>query len=544
MNCDFGIYFVKYFDRRKSSYEKEKLKMNLKELLFLFTLFFCIDLNACWNGELVSKHLIVSNFFASLTKHQVLNLISFISQQKPHHQHHNHHKHQDRQHHHHHHRFRKSRHIAVDCDSQILEKSNITFLAYAAGLNEHCSKLATDIFERRLASNFIEILTVDSVSFDILKHFGHLIPNLAINLVRFGSLCTANEISKYRNFLQYASHYGRNSVINLRISYNENCWNTQYDVDIFNGIKSSFDRVENVSINLRGATISTNNVRLNKIIPNVRHLELNFESLSDPKFVAGEYPFLEKLSISGRLLDKSYDEIFKNLLVENPHIRLVSLVQPSYQTFHHLKTFLKNLEEIEIHQSVRGERPQETINFTSVKRLVLQFDRHGCHPHEGITFGPELNELVLECQPQNTKYFNTLFAYRQIKKLSTGSTKWNDQNLLKLVGEFPMLTQAELVFHENVTVDSIEKFIWSNKKLNVLLFHYALKSQPKEFLKQLQTSIGNKFEIHANKNDSKPDFFAIGHKTTIQSGAKQMGFNDITLLSATLIASMLGYIFN
>lgn len=455
-----------------------------------------------------------------------------ILQKKPHHQHHSHHQHENQ----HQHRFRKSRHISVDCDSQLLENSNITFLAYAAGLNEHCSKLATDIFKRRLASNFIEITRIDSVSFGILKHFGHLIPNLAINLVRFGNLCTANEIGKYRNLLQYASHYGRNSVLNLHISYNENCWNTHYDVDIFNGIKSSFDHVENVSISLRGATITTNNVRLNKIIPNVRHLELNFESLSDPKFVAGEYPILEKLSISGRLLDKSYDEIFESLLIENSQIRSVSLVQPSYQVFRHLKMYLKNLEEMEIHRSIRGERPQETIHFTSVKRLVLQFDRHGCHPLEGITFGQQLNELVLECQPQNTKYFNTLFTFRQIKMLSTGNTKWNEHNLMKLVGEFPMLTDAEFVFHENVTLGSIEKFIRSNKKLDVLSFCFS-KSKSKEFLSQLQTIIGNDFK-KTHENIAQTDFFVIEHKAPIHSGAKQIGFDAIILLSAILIGGV------
>lgn len=414
----------------------------------------------------------------------------------------------------------------------------MTFLAYSAGLNTYCSKLATDIFEHHFASNSIEITAIEAVSFDILKHFGHLIRNLTINVIRLGNKCTADEIAKYRNFLQFASHYGRNSVVSLHLSYNENCWNTNYDVDIFSGIKSSFDRVENASITLRGATISTRNVRLNKIIPNVRHLQLNFESVTDPKFAVGEYPFLEKLSISGRLLDKSYDGNLQSLVAENPRIRSVSLVHPSYHVFQHLKTNLKNLEEIEIHRSIRGEKPQKTIEFTSVKRLVLRFDRHACQPLEGITFGQDLNELVFDCQPQNTKYFNTLFAYRQIKKLTTGNSAFNDKSLLKLVGEFPMLTEAEFVFHGNVTVNSIEKFIRSHKQLNALSFcNFDSKSEPKEFLEQLQKSIGNDFEIHTHKNSAKTDLFSIEHEIQ-HSGTKRIAFDAIILLGAMIIGKL------
>lgn len=455
-------------------------------------------------------------------------------QEKPHHRHHH-------QHNHHHHNFRSTQHLTGGCDSQTLEKYNISLLANAAGLNQHCTKLATDIFQRRFASDFVEISTIDSASFHILKHFGHLISSLAINLIRFGKLCTANEIAKYRNLLQYASHYGRNSVKTLRISYNENCWNTHYDVDIFYGIKSSFDRVENGSINLRGATIKTNSIQLKKFIPNVRHLELNFESLSDPIFISGEYPNLDKLSISGRLLDKSYDEVFKNLLLENPQIRSVSLVQPSYQIFQHLEKYSKNLKEIEILRSIRGERPQEIIHLSSVERLVLRFDRHGCHPLEGISFGQELNELVFECQPQNVKYFNTLSTLRQIKKLSTGNTKLNDENLLKLAGEFPKLIEAEFWFHENVTVDSIAKFIRSNQKMNKLSFWYFSKSESNGLLNQIETSIDTDFDVHkSNENDSKAAFFVIKRKMPpIHSGIEQFGCNVFILASAILIGWVL-----
>lgn len=411
-------------------------------------------------------------------------------------------------------------------------------MAYAAGLNEHCSKVATDIFKHRFASDFVEISVIDSASFDILKHFGHSISNLAINLIRFGNLCTANEVAKYRNFLQYASHHGRSSVINLRITYNENCWNTQYNVDIFNEIKSSFNRVKNASINLRGATIKTNNIRLNKIIPNVLQLQLHFESLTDSKFIAGKYPNLDKLSISGRLLDKSYDEVFKNLLLDNPQIRSVSLVHPTYRTFEHLKKYLKNLEEIEIHRSIRGEKPKEIIHFTSVKSLILRFDRHGCHPLEGIKFGQELNELVYECQPQNAKYFNTLFTYQQIKKLSTGNSQWNDHNLLKLIGEFPTLAEAEFSIDENVTVDSIAKFIRSNKNLNMLSFWYFSKSESTDFLKELNTSVHNDFEIYSLGNNTAANFVVVKRKAQIDSAAIQNGFDAMILFCTTLIASV------
>lgn len=416
-------------------------------------------------------------------------------------------------------------------------------MASATGRSEHCSKVATRIFEHRFASNFIEITTADASSFDILKHFGHLISHLTLHLIRFGNLCTANEITKYRNLLQYASHYGRNSVTNLRILYNENCANTHYDVDILNGIKSSFSRVEIASINLNGATIKTNNIRLNKIIPNVHHLELNFESLSDSNFIGGEYQYLDKLSISGRLLDESYDKNFKNLLLENPHIRSVSMIRPAYQIFHHLKKYAKNLDEIEIQRSIRGERLHETIHFSNVKKFVLRFDNHECHPLKGITFGPELNELVLECQEQNDEYIDTLFTYRQIEKLSTGKSKLNDRNLLKMIGEFSALIEAKFSFHNDVTVDSIAKFIRSSKALNMLSFWHISKSKPEEFLNQLKTRIDDNFEIVLHRNKAQNNgFFAIQRKAPINCATKQIGFDALILIFAAQISCAFSFI--
>lgn len=265
-------------------------------------------------------------------------------------------------------------------------------LATAANYSEHCSNVANGIFLRRFAGDTINFTNAEQGSFAILKHFGHSISKLSLNFYRNNSrACTSKEVIQYEELLQSVFQYSRNSLIEFEINYNSDC-----EVNIFQQFKQPFDRVEKVSLKLKMITVKTDNLRLCTIFPRVHQLELNFESISDPKFVDCEYRSLDELSVGGRLLDKSFDDTFKNLLKQNKRIRWLSITSPTYRTFHLVNKHLQNLEELHIQQSIRGEETEE-ISLPRLKRLDIRLRVHECSLPKRIKFSHQLEELVLHC---------------------------------------------------------------------------------------------------------------------------------------------------
>lgn len=379
-------------------------------------------------------------------------------------------------------------------------------LASAASFSEDCSTVATEIFSRNFASDAIRFVNAELASFDILKHFGHLISKISLHFHRDNNVevCTSNDAIKYANLLQLVNLYSQNSLVEFEILYESDCI-----VDIFAEIKGPFELAETVSIQLKNTTIKTDNLRLCPIFPSVHQLDLNIESVTDPKFVDCEYDSLDGLKLAGRLLDKTMEKKFKGLIKHNQHIRWLSLTSPNYRVLRFVNRHLPNLEEFHILHSIKKDVLilQEKVFFQRIKKLNLQFAARECNPPKWISFNRGLEELTFHCAHSDIdeNYFKILLTYPRVKKLTAGA-EFNNRQLSKLIGKFPVLSEAQFSFRVDVNTDTIYQFVRKSKRLNVLRFLFMANGNATEFATQLETNVREFFKVRFNVLEASTEF--------------------------------------
>lgn len=408
-------------------------------------------------------------------------------------------------------------------------------LAQAASFSEHCSNVAAGIFLRHFANETIRLSNPQPDSFDILKHFGHSISKLSLNFYRNVDNCTTNEAVQYGKLLQLVNQYSQNSLIEFEIRYDSDCI-----LNIFEEIKGPFDRVEKVSLQLTNTTIKADKLQLNTIFPRVHHLDLNLQNITDLKFVDGEYRYLDELIVAGRLLDKSLDDTFKNLLRKNKRIRLLSVTSPTYRTFYLINDYLKNLDELHIRQSIKESIFQKRMTLSRIKKLDIRLALRECNQPRRVSFSSyKMEELVLHCAyiDIDENYFKFLTTYSRVKRLTAG-VEFNNEMLLKLVGKFSILSKAHFSFRNDVTVDAISRFVKAGKRLNVLTFLYMSNANPADFAKQLEMQLGEDFRVKFNGSEAATEF-VVERKVPIDSATKTLAFSAFILFVILHINRML-----
>lgn len=422
---------------------------------------------------------------------------------------------------------RNVRNVNESCDSGILEGLDLPNLAIKAATSEHCSNVAAGIFGRKFATKLIRfgneqpaISDLETAS-NILRYFGHLIRKISLQFTYNSGTCTNDATVQNRKLLSDINKYCRNSLVDFEIRYSD-C-----DPSIFSEIKGPFDKAENVSIHLFHMTAYTDKLKLNEIFPRVRHLELDFDKISDPNFVDGEFRYMDEIAVASGILDESFDEHFKGFLKKNPQIRYVSVVSPIYRTFHHLFKQLKNLQELHIQQSIREDRIQDKIFFPNIKRLDIRLAPEECVLPKRITFGRALEEITLQCQyiDIGTEYFSFLDRYKKIKKLSAG-IDLNNKNLLALIGKYPLLSEATFTLRYDVLSDTIIKFVKKSNRLNLLHFYHSSNENREDFKKKLEAGLGNDFRVHYFNTTSSSEYL-IERKVPVGSASTLIAFNAI-----------------
>lgn len=406
-------------------------------------------------------------------------------------------------------------------------------LATEAILNGSCANVATEIFSRRLASETITFKNDEAsfpLSFRILERFGPLISKLSLKFIRKIQSCISYDAAQYRNLMRMVNQQCRNSLIEFEIYYSSDC-----DVDIFNEIKGQFGPFElakTVSIQITSTTVETKNLQLNTIFPNVRHLDLNFASITDWKFIDCEYRNLDELSIAGRLLDKSLDGTFESLLKQNKRIRWISITSPTYHTFHLIHKHLEHLEEFHIRQSINDD---PTIQFPHIKKLDIRLAAHACSLPNHTQFNSALEELVLHCAYSDIdeKYFTFLSKYQKVKNLTVG-VELNKSGLMKLIGKYPNLSEANIGFRNDVTADDIAKFVKESKRLNVLTFMYISMENSKKFEEQLLLQIHQDFKTKFKSSGASNVEFQVQRKIPIGSGTRVLA-SSVFILFAVIM---------
>lgn len=404
------------------------------------------------------------------------------------------------------------------CNPKDFEESHWSELVHAADGSEQCLNITQEIFSRRFSSTKISIHNAYGVTgVNVLKNFGHLISSLELDFLDNGD-CTSEYISRYNEILRYANENCQRTLISIEIGFNP-C-----DLNIIDHLNGPFQKVEIVKIDQPIVTIDKDHPRLNEIFPVVKKLSLNFKIINNTRIFDCEINLLDELSIEGGLItNKSYDDILKNLLKKNVRIQRLTVTSPTNRTFQLMNKYLKHLEEVHIQHSIPNEGGdvdgQEELFFPKVKKLQIKLDEK-CHQPNAITFGGErLQELRLNCMPNDIdyEYFNTMYRYPNITFLEAQSQLKNI-DLLKMVGKFPLLIEAHFSF-KSVTNESIVRFIEKCKELKKMEFRYY--SLENDLEKQLETSIGRNFSIEHRKflDSTVPGLFVLEVRPPAISGA-------------------------
>lgn len=307
---------------------------------------------------------------------------------------------------------------------------------------------------------------------------------------------------EYRQLLQLANENCRKSVVSISIGKNP-C-----DVNMFDDLIGPFEKAEYVQVNQPVVTINKNGFRFNKMFPVMRKLNLEFEIINDPTFIDCDFNSLDELTVGGGFLtNKVYDGMFEHLIKKNPHIKRITAKDPSYRTFQILHKYLDKLEEVQIQGKYRNYQQQEKLFFPNIKKLEINLYSNCLQPAELTFGGSELKELSLYCNQYyiDNEYFETINRYPRIKILNA-NYQLKDGDLLKMIDRFPLLTKATFTFSNDITSDSIIKFIEKCNRLAEMAFmSYELQNSD-EIEKQLQAKIGRKFTIVMRKYEHSTYF--------------------------------------
>lgn len=414
------------------------------------------------------------------------------------------------------------------CGAKDFENSSWQEVARAADISEQCSRVTREVFKRRFSADLIFISNVELASINVLAYFGDLIKILQLNFNDYND-CNGkreNNVIKHRRLLHLANENCRKSVVLLTIGKNP-C-----DVNMFDQLKGPFESAESVQISQPTVTVNKDNLRLNKMFPMVRKLELEFESINDPTFIDCELSSLDHLTVGGGLItNKAYESLFESLIKKNAHIKRITLRDPSYRTFQILHKYLNTLEEVQIQGKYQSDPQNEKLSFPNVRKLAINLYLN-CHQPAELTFGgQELQELFLYCNQAyiDDEYFETLDRYPQIKVLNA-NYQLKDGDLTKMIGKFPFLTKSHFTFSNDITSDTIIKFIEKCQKLVEMGFMSYELQHPDEMEKQLKTNIGGKFTIIMKKYEHST-YFEIR-----SSAAKQVASCAAILLIAIHIS--------
>lgn len=365
-------------------------------------------------------------------------------------------------------------------------------MARATSANEQCLSVTSKIFSERYASQRFKFSNKDPDAFAILKYFGSSIQPTKFYFGHEHN-CNSNKTSEYRQILQYADR-NRKSVEEFEVM-GELC-----GINVFHEIKNPFEKVEIAIINQWTLAMEKGDERnLCAIFPNVRHLELSFGNLTDQAFLDCEFHLLDELTIGGDILDETYDETLKKLLIKNSRIQhIVFTTAMNRRVFQLLNKYLRNLKHVSVSGRVLDDDVEDEIFMPSVRKLEINFKAWSeCQIPIGISFGGgELQELDIQCYSDERKfeYFSTLYRYPNIKTLSAG-VKLNNRDLLKMVGRFPLLTKANLSVVSDVTSDSIVKFIENCKQLKDINFFFSGSGPKSTMESELKEKISDSFSI-------------------------------------------------
>lgn len=369
-------------------------------------------------------------------------------------------------------------------------------LVEAAEISEDCSKAAVAVFQQKFNEN--EFFPLENSAYlqqetKLIKHFGHLIKKLSINIGP--EVCEQNRMHEAEYLLEAINTHCRESLVEFKLNYT-GC-NTNH---VLQKLTGPFERVELLLIDLNDM-IETN-VILCQVFPNIRELEIIYFNLDYPSFAYCKFPQLKRLGIDNRYTKKDKESILLDVFKNNPQISYLSMISPTTKLFRLVKDNLKGLEDLHLTMQSKIETNwfswfTQDVKFKSVRRVMLTYGEHDCKLPKHIKFNKfKLQEITLLCTAgdENEDFLNFIVKYKKLRKLSAGNAL-NNTHLSSLTGKVEKLSEAFFDFHKNVEVKNIIAFVQKAAFLNRLEFIHQDIANVNDFENQLKAELGADFNI-------------------------------------------------
>lgn len=294
------------------------------------------------------------------------------------------------------------------------------------------------------------MITGSDLGIKVLQSFGHLLTKISLTFdeEESGSTSRMAEIAKKSS----------DSLIELEL---QGC-----NEEIWHHIQQPFKNVESLSFIFNLCV--PNDVKLNKVFPKLRRLELKDLDLQRDQHVFDCYfEHLKNLSITSFTIMKSIESDVRELIKRNPQIKSLSVSFPSMDFLKFVNKYLPKLENIEILSSIENYSDQMKIQFESVKKICIKLNT-SIVP-KSITFA-QLEELELESlHGLNREWFQFIQQNQKIRKIQLKKPMRNKE-MLMLAEVAPNLEECSLNCSPNIKEETIDKFML--KSLAMMKIHF------------------------------------------------------------------------
>lgn len=294
------------------------------------------------------------------------------------------------------------------------------------------------------ATNTIGLYDFD-FTLTVLKLFGHLIPSLLIDYEAYTD-------KQRKQIDQHINEYCAKTLNYFEIGY---CRGNE-----FANLPGPFTNVENVRFKF--GVINSENIRFDKIFPNVRRLDLGSVLYTDSNCFEHNFTHLEYLDIS-RFHTGAHSKLAKTLEM-NSHVPSILIYQCSLEFLKIVSEKVPNLKNLEIsHFQHFSDYKGEDIHLHHLKNFTFlypdQFERI---------------PLVLRSL-ENFYYigsidswFDIIIQSKHIKKLTIGLL--SNEQLMRIANELEELEEITTAYRSGNLTEEVLEFIKTGKSLKKVLF--------------------------------------------------------------------------
>lgn len=300
---------------------------------------------------------------------------------------------------------------------------------------------------------------------------------------------------------------------------NDNCFNTLKALSLARCNGSALDELTNAFNSVESFTFSTEKLRvnsenrLNKLVPNVNHLNIEYTYSSDWAFINGAFPHLSRFQVifpENKTPDSVRKSDITNFLKNNTRINDLTIVRTNLQLLKEAYDILPQLDRVWLRWLPKNfvGKQKEPIYFDNVKNLAI---------HSFLGEIPEkcmfnqVETLFLYVQVKSTRKWFEFLSNQVNKNLSQLSLfNINRDDFSAMPELFPSLQTAYITSSWYYVATRIVEFIEKSASLNYLKLVVMMGEEemerlqetlPKGWNAQFQTSGQYEVQIILQKLD-------------------------------------------